>query len=102
METDQTIETRIDELAATARAARDAFSPPPSPPDEQRATRIAREHVGPVVSTFVEVRTGGRSVYLSPEHFDRLEGALNEWLRQYAACYAVEMDPECREVATRN
>ena len=96
METDPAVEERIEELAAAARAAGDRFEPPASPPDEERAMAIAREHVGPVVSTFVEVRTGGRSVYLPPESYDRLEWTLNEWLRQYAACYGVDVEPDCQ------
>lgn len=94
MNTDPAVDERIDDLAAEARTASDSFVPPASPPDEQRATEIAREHVGPVVSTFVEIRTGGRSVYLDPETYDSLESTMNVWLERYAACYGVDLEPD--------
>ena len=94
METDDAVEERIDDLAAAARAAAECFEPPSDPPDEAEAARIVREGVGPVVSLFVEVRTGGRSVYFSPETYDRLEGAMNDWLELYAACYGVDVDAD--------
>lgn len=94
METDDTVETRVDDLAAAAREATATFEPPADPPDEDESSRIVREGVGPTVSLFVEIRTGGRSVYLSPEYYDRLEGAMNEWLERYAACYGVDLDAD--------
>lgn len=94
METDDAVEARIDDLAATAQEARLAFVPPADPPDEAEATRLLREGFAPTVSLFVEVRTGGRSVHLPPETYDRLEGAMNEWLAMYAQCYGVELDAD--------
>lgn len=94
METDDAVEARIDELAVRARNASERFVDPVEPPDEDEAARIAREGVGPAVSLFVEVRTGGRSVHLPPETYDRLEGAMNRWLGLYARCYGVEFDSD--------
>ena len=94
METDDSVEERIDDLAAAATAARESFDPPTDPPDEDEAMRIVREGFGPTVSLFVEVRTGGRSVHLPPETYDRLEGAMNEWLELYARCYGVGLDAD--------
>lgn len=94
METDPAVDERIDDLVTRTRAAEESFEPPASPPDAAQATAIARQHVGPVVSTFVEIRTGGRSVYLDPETYERLEWTLNAWLSRYAACYGVEMDAD--------
>jgi hypothetical protein len=94
METDNAVEARIDDLATEARAASEAFVPPTDPPDEDEALRIVRERFGPTVSLFVEVRTGGRSVHFPPASYDRLEGAMNEWLGMYARCYGVELDAD--------
>lgn len=94
METDEAVEARIDDLAAAARRARESFDPPTDPPAEAEALRIAREGLGPTVSLFVEVRTGGRSVYFPPETYDRLERAMNDWMALYAACHGVELDAD--------
>jgi len=94
METDDAVERRVDEVAAEAAAAAESFEPPAAPPDEDEATRIVREGLGPTVSLFVEVRTGGRSVHLPPATYDRLEGAMNDWLGMYARCYGVELDAD--------
>ena len=96
MNRDTDVEQRIEALAAEAEAAGESFEPPTSPPDEERAMTIVREHIGPVVSVFVEVRTGGRSVFLPPEQYDRLESTMNTWLSRYAACYGVSMDADCQ------
>ncbi len=92
METDRAVEARIDGLAEAAREAGESFDPPADPPDEAAALDVVREGLGPTVSLFVEVRTGGRSVYLPPETYDRLEETLNVWLEMYVRCYGVELD----------
>jgi hypothetical protein len=94
METDDTVEARIDDLAAAARDAREEFVDPADPPDDDEALRVVREGFGPTVSVFVEVRTGGRSVHLPPQPYERLEGAMNDWLALYGRCYGVELDAD--------
>lgn len=94
METDDAVEARIDDLATTALDARERSVEPVDPPAEDEAMRIVREGFGPTVSLFVEVRTGGRSVHLPPETYDRLENAMNDWLAMYARCYGVELDAD--------
>jgi len=96
MNSDPAVEDRIEALAAEATATADAYEPPADPPETERAVEIVREHLGPVVSTFVEVRTGGRSVYLPPESYERLESTMNVWLERYAACYGVDLDADCQ------
>lgn len=92
METDDAVEARIDDLATAASDARESFEAPADPPDEDEALRIVREGFGPTVSLFVEVRTGGRSVFFPRETYDRLERAMNDWLAMYAACYGTDVD----------
>jgi hypothetical protein len=66
-----------------------------------------RDGFGPVVSLYVESRTGGRYVDFTPEEYAGIEAAMNHWL----ACYAHardddvhydEMEPDyaVREAAT--
>lgn len=80
----------------TERAAEDcaAFEPPVSPPDEERATEILREGVGPAVSLYVEAKTGGLNIHFPPEEYRALEASVNDWLGLYAACYGVDMEPD--------
>lgn len=92
MQPDDAVEGRIDDLVEAVRTARTGFDPPADPPDEDEAIRLIREGFGPTVSLYVEVRTGGRMVYFSPETYDRLEGAMNDWLELYATCYGVDID----------
>jgi hypothetical protein len=83
---------RIDALAERAGRDRDAFEPPADPPDEELAMDYLREGFGPAVSLYVEARTGGNRVRFSPERFDRLERAMNDWLELYTRCHGVEID----------
>lgn len=85
---------RIEALAARADSDRAGFEPPDDPPDEVRAMAFLREGVGPAVWCYVEGRTGGRMVRFDAEAFDALEGAMNDWLELYAACYGVDVDAE--------
>jgi hypothetical protein len=82
---------RIAELAARARRDREAFDPPAEPPDEEAALEYLIDGVGEVVGLYVEARTG-EFVRFGEAEFDRLEGALNDWLELYAACYGVDLD----------
>ena len=84
---------RIADLAARARADRESFEPPGDPPDEERAMEYLREGAGEAVWLYVEARVEG-FVHISPGEFDKLEGAMNEWLELYAACYGVDMDAD--------
>lgn len=86
---------RIGALAQRARRTREAFDPPADPPAEDRALRYLREGLGPTVALYLEARTGdGDPVAFAPEEFSALEGAVNEWLELYAACYGVSLDAE--------
>lgn len=85
---------RIDRLAARAERDRRAFEPPAEPPDEDRAMGYLREGVGPAVALYLEARTGGEPVRFDAAEFDALEGAMNDWLSLYAACYGVDLDAE--------
>ncbi|WP_225333842.1 hypothetical protein [Halomicrobium urmianum] len=94
MQADPDVLDRIDALAQRAHSARESFDPPADPPDEERAMDLLRDGFGPTVSAFVEFRTGGRMEYFPPETYDRLEGAADDWLAMYAACYGVEVEGE--------
>jgi hypothetical protein len=85
---------RARRLAARAREERAAFVEPADPPDPERATVYVREGVGPTVAVYVEARTRDEWVDFSREEFRLLDRALADWLRLYAACYGVEVDPD--------
>ena len=91
--TDPALARRIDELAASARADRAAFTPPEEPPDEERAMAFLREGFGPAVWCYVDARTDGLD-YIDPEAFDALERAVNTWLGLYAGCYGHDVDAD--------
>ncbi|MFB6296864.1 MAG: hypothetical protein ABEH66_08530 [Halobacteriales archaeon] len=82
---------KIDDLAARAEADREAFEPPEDPPDAEQAMEYLRNGAGEAVWLYVDARVDG-FVHISPEAFERLEDAMNEWFELYAACYGVEMD----------
>ncbi|PSP48341.1 hypothetical protein BRC95_04620 [Halobacteriales archaeon QS_5_68_33] len=84
---------RIETLATEARAAREAFDPPADPPDEERAMRYLREGFGEAVAVYVDARSGEWERFDAGE-FARLEGAMNDYLELYAACYGVDYDAE--------
>lgn len=96
METDPAVEERVDGLARTVADRRRAFEPPSDPPAPDRALELLREGLGPTVSLFVEVRTGGRNVFFDPSTYDRLEAAMNDWLDMYTLCYGVERDGDAQ------
>ncbi|MFU1782298.1 hypothetical protein ACM16X_13020 [Haloarcula japonica] len=73
------------------RAEQTRASLDPDPPDEERAMEILREGFGPTVALYCESRTGESWVRLSDAEFERLEGAMNDWLDCYAACYGTEL-----------
>lgn len=85
---------RIETLAARAERHEEAFDrPAPGElPAEERAMKFLREGVGPAVSLYVEARTGGLMVHFPPAEYGALEGAMNDWLTLYAACYGVDLD----------
>jgi hypothetical protein len=85
---------RIEALAERAERDRRAFEPPADPPDEERAMRFLREGAGPAISLFVEARTGEHMIHFPPEEYAALEGAMNDWLALYAACYGVDLDAD--------
>lgn len=85
---------RVRRLAARARREREAFVEPTDPPDPERALVYARGGVGPAVAVYVEARTREEWVAFSPGEFDLLHRALHDWLRLYAACYGVRVDPD--------
>lgn len=84
--------TRIHDLAERAARDVDGFTPPDNPPDGARAMTFLREGVGPAVSLYIEARTGGLMVHFPPAEYEALEGAMNDWLGLYTACYGVDLD----------
>ncbi len=94
MTAQQRFTTRIHELAETATEDCAAFEPPQSPPDAEKAMEYLREGAGPAISLYVEARTGGLMVHFPPEEHHALEGAMNDWLELYAACYGVDITAE--------
>jgi hypothetical protein len=86
--------TRIHELADRATADCAAFEVPESVPDDERAMAYLREGAGPAISLYVEARTGGMMVHFPPDEYRALEGAMNDWLELYAACYGVDITAE--------
>ena len=101
MDEEARFHARIHDLVERAETHRDTFSPPPDPPDPDRAMQYLREGAGPAVSLYVEARTGGQMVHFPPEEYHALEGAMNTWLELYAACYGedIEVDRALREAA---
>ncbi|MDS0222263.1 hypothetical protein NDI54_12975 [Haloarcula sp. S1AR25-5A] len=81
---------RIQSLSRRAEQARESLDP--DPPDEERAMEILREGFGPTVALYCEGRTGESWVRFSDAEFERLEGAMNDWLDCYGACYGVALD----------
>jgi hypothetical protein len=77
---------RLAEQAAETRATVD-----PDPPAEDRAMTLLREGLGPTVVLYCEARTGESMVRFTEREFDLLQGALNDWLVAYAACYGTEI-----------
>lgn len=91
---------RIETLAERARRDREAFEPPPNPPDEEAAVEYLTDGVGDVVALYIEARTG-EMVRFDDAEFALLERALNDWFELYAACYGADLDAAftVREVA---
>jgi len=83
---------RVWDLAERAERDERDFSPPETPPDEERAMAYLREGAGEAVALFVEARTGGLMVHFPPDEYEALEGAMNIWLELYAACYGVDLE----------
>ncbi|MFT4947794.1 MAG: hypothetical protein ACI8TL_002043 [Natronomonas sp.] len=84
---------RIEKLADRATEDCAAFETPADPPDSERAMNYLREGAGPAISIYIEGRTGGQMVQFPPDQYRALEGAMNDWLGLYAACYGVETSP---------
>ncbi|AFK20421.1 hypothetical protein E6P09_13055 [Haloferax mediterranei ATCC 33500] len=85
---------RVRDLAAEARQARETFDPPDESTADERALECARDGVGPVVSLYIEARTGGRMVEFTETEFQLLHRTLNDWLTLYARCYEVDLDAD--------
>ena len=82
---------RIAELSERARREREAFEPPPEPPDEEAALEYLTDGVGKVVALYIEARTGEPFRFGDAE-FALLERALNDWLELYTACYGTDLE----------
>jgi len=80
---------RIQDLSRRAEQVHESLDP--DPPDDERAMEILREGFGPTVALYCESRTGESWVRFSETEFERLEGAMNDWLDCYAACYGVSL-----------
>jgi len=82
-----------DEIRRLDRRADDiAASLDPDPPDEQRATELLHEGVGPLVSIYCQARTGGSWDRFEAAEFKQLNETLDQWLALYARCYGVDLD----------
>ncbi|MFB6123135.1 MAG: hypothetical protein ABEJ78_06725 [Haloferacaceae archaeon] len=86
-------EERVQALAAEAHEARASFDPPDDPPAPDRALSHLQDGLAPVLSLYVEARTGDY-VAFSEAEWVLLERALNDWLECYARCYGVAIDAE--------
>lgn len=85
---------RVREVHAAFEVDREAFEPPADPPAQDRALRLAREGIGPVVTVYLEGHTGGESVRFTEQELTDLHRALNGYLELYARCYGVEIHPD--------
>jgi hypothetical protein len=85
---------RIFELADRARNDREAFEPPSSPPDEERAMGYLRSGFGPTIGLYIEARASDEPVRFSSVEMSLLEQAMNDWLSLYAQCYETPLDAE--------
>ncbi|QGA82999.1 hypothetical protein [Halomicrobium sp. LC1Hm] len=83
---------RIERLADEATVARETVDP--DPPDDERAMALLREGLGPTVALYCEARTGESISRFTTAEFDRLQGAVDDWLAAYAACYGVTVDAD--------
>ena len=81
----------VAELSERARREREAFEPPPEPPDEEAALEYLTDGVGKVVALYIEARTGEPFRFDDAE-FALLERAMNDWLELYAACYGTDLE----------
>ncbi|MEF8937607.1 hypothetical protein [Halobacteriaceae bacterium SHR40] len=91
---EQRFAARIHQLADRATADCAAFEVPESVPDDERAMTYLQDGAGPAISLYVEARTGGMMVHFPPDEYHALEGAMNDWLELYAACYGVDITAE--------
>jgi hypothetical protein len=82
---------RIRRLAETARDRRESTTVASASPDE--AIEHLRSGLAPVVSAYVEARTG-EMVRLSEEEMELLHRATNDCLVCYARCHGVDVDPD--------
>ncbi len=85
---------RIAAYAEQAERDRETFDPPEQPPDEEQAMAFLREGLGPLVALYLEARTADWDVEFSAEELEGFHRATNDWLRLYARCYGVEMNPD--------
>jgi hypothetical protein len=90
----------VANLADRARRDVERFVEPETPPDDEQALAYLRDGVAPVVSVYVEGRTGEYAEFDDVE-MALMERALNDWLTLYARCYGVEIEAAftVREVA---
>ena len=62
--------------------------------DPDDAATYLREGAGQAIWLYVEARTGGRLVPLSPAELEALERAMNQWFECYTRCYGVALDAD--------
>lgn len=94
-------ESRIESLAADARAARfgDDYSALGEPSDSAQTANpcalvVSRDGLGPVVGLYIDARTANDPGRFSQRELDLLHQATNDWLAVYADCYGVTLDPD--------
>lgn len=82
---------RVAELSERAARDYERFDPPSDPPDEERAVGYLVDGAGDAVGLYIDARTG-ELFRFSEAEFESLEGAFNNWLELYAACYGVDIE----------
>ncbi len=90
---------RIDRLAAQARRWDSEVDVTGS--DVETADEIVCEGLGPLVSLYVEHRTGDTMTGFSKDEYVSLERSLNRMLEAYCRCFGcdLELDYTMREAA---
>lgn len=90
---------RIDRLFEIARREQAAVDGSVDPDEhdsqfdpEKCAMRYLRGGLWPTIETYIDVVSGGGR--LDEDVHERHEKTLNIWLKLYARCYGVEIDPE--------
>ncbi|MFB6284182.1 MAG: hypothetical protein ABEK59_09675 [Halobacteria archaeon] len=86
---------KLTELDDRVDGLREEFDGPYDHPRSDLADRCLQECFGPIVSLYVESRTGGTFIHYDQEEFDRIERVMNDSLEVYVGCYGHDHRPDC-------